>query len=452
MSAERGPIIVVLDDDPTGVQTVHDINVYTVWDADTVREAFETEDRMFFLLTNSRALPAAETARLHSLIARNIATASIATGRDFLLISRGDSTLRGHWPLETETLRRTLEEKLNRVYDGEILYPFFLEGGRITSGNVHYVMQGDQKVPAGETEFAQDKSFGYHASSLPEWVEEKSQGQFRANDCVCITLDDLRNGRPDTAVEKLCSVKNFGKVIVNSETWQDAYTFAAVVREALAAGKSFLFRTAAAFPKALANVSDRPLLKAEELRTPDNANGGIILIGSHVQKTSKQLEALMRSDLPMDYIEFNQHRVLEEGGLADEAGNVLKQVEADLSSGRNAVVYTRRERLDLDTDDPDAQLRISTEIADALTGIIGNLRVTPAFIVAKGGITSSDIGTKALKVRKARVLGQIRPGIPVWQTGSESRFPNLPYVIFPGNVGDEADLLRIAETLSISPT
>ncbi len=160
----------------------------------------------------------------------------------------------------------------------------------------------------------------------------------------------------------------------------------------------------------------------------------------------------MRSDLPMDYIEFNQHRVLEEGGLADEAGNVLKQVEADLSSGRNAVVYTRRERLDLDTDDPDAQLRISTEIADALTGIIGNLRVTPAFIVAKGGITSSDIGTKALKVRKARVLGQIRPGIPVWQTGSESRFPNLPYVIFPGNVGDEADLLRIAETLSISPT
>ena len=79
--------------------------------------------------------------------------------------------------------------------------------------------------------------------------------------------------------------------------------------------------------------------------------------------------------------------------------------------------------------------------------MIGDLEVRPSFVVAKGGITSSDVGTKALRVRKARVMGQIRPGIPVWQTGPESKFPGLPYVIFPGNVGAEDDLLRIAKTL-----
>ena len=67
----------------------------------------------------------------------------------------------------------------------------------------------------------------------------------------------------------------------------------------------------------------------------------------------------------------------------------------------------------------------------------------PAFIIAKGGITSSDVGTKALKVKKANVLGQICPGIPVWETDDGSKFPHMAYVIFPGNVGD-ADTLKTA--------
>ena len=61
---------------------------------------------------------------------------------------------------------------------------------------------------------------------------------------------------------------------------------------------------------------------------------------------------------------------------------------------------------------------------------------------AKGGITFSGIGTKALKVRRALVMGQIRPGIPVWQTGAESRFPGISYVIFPDNVGEDTSCAR----------
>ena len=122
-------------------------------------------------------------------------------------------------------------------------------------------------------------------------------------------------------------------------------------------------------------------------------------------------------------IEFNQHRVLEENGLEDEVARVLRRVEELLPAGKSVAVFTRRERLDLPTADKDRQLQISTEISDALTGVIGKLSVRPSFIVAKGGITSSDVGVKALRVRKALVKGQIRPGIPVWQTGEESTFP-----------------------------
>ncbi len=70
-----------------------------------------------------------------------------------------------------------------------------------------------------------------------------------------------------------------------------------------------------------------------------------------------------------------------------------------------------------------------------------------SFIVAKGGITSSDVGTKALRVRKATVMGQIKPGIPVWQTDENSKFPFMPYVIFPGNVGGVTTLREAMEKL-----
>lgn len=147
-----------------------------------------------------------------------------------------------------------------------------------------------------------------------------------------------------------------------------------------------------------------------------------------------------------------QHREIAENlaAVAAETGTdfvLLSRVEELLPAGKSAAVFTRRDRLDLPMADKDRQLQISTEISDALTGVIGRLSIRPSFIVAKGGITSSDVGVKALRVRKALVKGQIRPGIPVWQTGEESRFPGLPYVIFPGNVGAEDDLRRIAETL-----
>ena len=162
--------IVVLDDDPTGVQTVHDITVYTNWDKDSIRQGFEEKNNLFYIMTNSRGFTAEQTTRAHHEIAAVVDEVSRETGREYIYISRSDSTLRGHYPLETKLLRDDYEKYTGKKIDGEIMCPFFKEGGRFTIGNVHYVKYGDELIPANETEFAKDKTFGYTAATMPEYI------------------------------------------------------------------------------------------------------------------------------------------------------------------------------------------------------------------------------------------------------------------------------------------
>ncbi len=439
--------IVVLDDDPTGIQTVHGVSVYTDWKKETLLEGFREKGSMFFVLTNSRGFTVEQTREAHREIAKNIAAAAKAAGSDFLVVSRGDSTLRGHYPLETQTLRQILEAETGKAFDGEIILPFFKEGGRFTIGNVHYVRDGDRLIPAGQTEFAKDRSFGYRSSDLTEWCEEKTQGAYPAKEVTCISLEDLRAGKVDSIAEQLKAVSGFQKVVVNAIDYCDVEIFCTAFIKAVLSGREFLFRSAAALTKVLGGVPDKPLLTKEELVEPGNVNGGIVLVGSHVNKTTLQMEELRRSKFPIAFLEFNQHLVLVKGGLAGEVDRVVALAEERIRNGQTVAVYTRRDRFDLPTDDPDEQLRVSVEISDAVTSIVGKLSVRPNFIIAKGGITSSDVGTKALHVRRATVMGQIQPGIPVWMTGAESKFPNMPYIIFPGNVGEQDTLRKAVELL-----
>ena len=124
--------IIVLDDDPTGVQTVHDVSVYAEWSEESIKEGFKEDRKMFYILTNSRGLTRENTIRIHEEIACNIIKTAKERNRPYLIISRSDSTLRGHYPLETEVLRAVIEERENIKVDGEILCPFFKEGGRTT--------------------------------------------------------------------------------------------------------------------------------------------------------------------------------------------------------------------------------------------------------------------------------------------------------------------------------
>ena len=167
----------------------------------------------------------------------------------------------------------------------------------------------------------------------------------------------------------------------------------------------------------------------------------------YLKYLTKQLEELKNCKYPLEFIEFDTSLVLKENGLNEEVKRVVSLVEEKIKEGKTVVVYTKREVVMLDTDDKDKQLMVSVEISNAVTSIIGKLNERPNFIVAKGGITSSDVGTKALKVKKANVMGQIKPGIPVWMTGEESKFSNMPYVIFPGNVGEISTLREAVEIL-----
>lgn len=437
--------IIVLDDDPTGVQTVHGVSVYTDWTAESIEAGFKEEQPMFFILTNSRGFTSEETRQVHEDIAATIQQVSDQLHQPFILISRGDSTLRGHYPLETEVLRQTLEQQSNRYHDGEIIMPFFQEGGRYTIEDVHYVLEEETLVPAGQTEFAKDRTFGYAASHLGEWAEEKSNGVFQADDVVSLSLADLRQLNLDQLVDQLMNVHDFNKIIINATDYVDVKVATIALIRAMNAGKRFMFRTAAAFTKVIGGVTNRPLLTKKELIS-GNGHGGLIMIGSHVKKTTEQLEELKTCPF-IHFIEFDVHLVLFPDKFREEIKRIITTTERLIQSGQTVAVYTKRERLDLGDNQQENELKLSIQISDAVTSIVSRLHVRPSYIIAKGGITSSDIGTTGLQVKRATVAGQIKPGIPVWITGEESKFPNLTYVIFPGNVGSKTTLREVAETL-----
>lgn len=439
--------IVVLDDDPTGVQTVHDISVYTDGSLESIREGFAETDKVFYILTNSRGMTMSETAALHKEIGANITTVAHETGKKYLIMSRSDSTLRGHYPLEPRLLKETMESDGFHV-DGEILCPFFLEGGRFTIGNVHYVQQGDLLIPAAQTEFAKDKTFGYSHSSIPEYIEEKTGGEYRAKDVTCIALDTLRAADYDRIEQQLMAVENFNKVCVNAVDYCDIKVFSVALYRAMAKGKTFMFRTAAGLVKVMGGISDIPLLTRKEMVVHETPHGGIVVVGSHTQKTTAQLQKLLTLENVVP-VEFDSNKVLAgDEEFYAEVDRCVAREEEIIRSGKTAVCFTCRKLLTLENDTKETALTRSVKISDGVQKLVGKLKVTPAFVIAKGGITSSDVGTKALRVHRANVMGQICPGIPVWQTGSESRFPQTPYVIFPGNTGNEQTLREAVEVLT----
>lgn len=438
--------IIVLDDDPTGVQTVHDVSVYTDWSEESIREGFNETGKLFYILTNSRGFTVEQTTKCHTEIIQNVNKISKETGKEYMIISRGDSTLRGHYPLETELLRKGFEADGAKHVDGEIMCPFFKEGGRFTIGNIHYVKNENLLVPAGQTEFAKDKTFGYISSNLCEYIEEKTEGKYLADEVICISLEELRGIKIDEITEKLLKVENFGKVVVNAVDYCDLKVFVIALYKAMEQGKNFMFRVAAAIVKVIGGISDQPLLTRKDMVVKETKNGGIIVVGSHTQKTTSQVKELKKlKDLV--FMEFNSDLVLDEAAFQKEIENTLKTEEELISSGKTVVVYTKRKLLVVENDTKEDALVRSVKISDAAQSLVGKLKVTPAFVIAKGGITSSDVGTKALQVRKANVLGQICPGIPVWQTGAESKFPMIPYIIFPGNVGEVTTLKEAVEIL-----
>jgi uncharacterized protein YgbK (DUF1537 family) len=459
--AESGRTLVVIDDDPTGTQTVHDVELLTTWNTDMLAQALR-EGRVFYVLTNSRSMPEREAVQLHRELAQELVDAAQEAKTNFVVASRSDSTLRGHYPAEIVALARGLTwagDHEGRAYDGErfdghLVVPAFFEGGRYTINDTHYVATptaiSAPLLPASETPFAQDKVFGYTTAYLPAWIEEKSNGYWKADQVISIGLELIRQGGPDEVAARLRTVAGGVPVVINAAGYGDLAVVVLGLLRAEAAEKRFLYRTAASFVRLRGAIEHKPLLQADEILGQVQAvqAGGVVIVGSYVPDSSTQLANVLT--LPnVTGIELAVERVIqsiaEAEAVSREAG---QQLEVAIQAGRVGVVYTSRKLVT--SANRIENLAIGKSVSHALIATLHQVRSRPRFIIAKGGITSHDVAQKGLGAARARVLGQLFPGVPVWrlESGPQSRFEGVPYVVFPGNVGGPESLMQAVKMLS----
>lgn len=441
---QNGHKLVVLDDDPTGVQTVHDIYVITDWTKEWIRQGLSDERNVLYILTNTRSYTPEMTERINREIIMNLCAVADELQVDFSVISRGDSTLRGHYPLEIDVMAKELTRCAGKSFDGHLIIPAFFEGGRYTIGDTHYLREGNHLVPVHETEFANDLVFGFTDANLPNWVVEKGGAQ-KTEQVRSISLEDIREGGVARVLHILLEAHDNCPIVVNAASYDDLNIISWALIRALEAGKRFLYRTAASFVKSFGGIAARPFLHGEEMVAAEGKNhGGLIIVGSHTKKTTEQLNQLV-SEFDIKTVEMDVVQLLDDTSRKIQLEHALTIIEDRISNGLDTILFTSRKVVTA-TDIAD-NLTISQTISASLAEIVRTLSVTPQFIVAKGGITSSDIATQGLQIKKAKVLGQAASGIPVWYTGPEATFPNIPYIVFPGNVGERDTLVGIIRNI-----
>jgi len=432
--------IIVLDDDPTGSQTVHGCLLLTRWDVDTLKLGLADESPIFFILTNTRSLPPEEAAAVTQEVCQNLKQAIASEGiTDFLVVSRSDSTLRGHYPIETDAIATELGS-----FDAHFLVPAFFEGGRFTRDSIHYLVVNGVPTPVHETEFARDSVFAYHHSYLPKYVAEKTQGRIPETAVERFLLADIRAG----SLERLLALTGNQCAVVDGETQADLNRFAADILQAAAQGKRFLFRSAASILTALAGLPPQPVAAEEMAKYVREGKPGAVIVGSHVKKSTEQLNRLLQEPTVVG-IEINVADLLEESATQrdDLLTATLTKVGEVHRSGKTSVIYTSRQELTFAS--VEIRLQFGAAVSSLLMDIVKGLPTDIGFLISKGGITSNDVLSAGLALRAARLLGQILPGCSVVRSPLDHpQFPNLPVVLFPGNVGDAEALAVVYRRLS----
>ena len=436
------PKIIVLDDDPTGSQTVHSCLLLMRWDVETLRFGLSDPSPIFFILTNTRALTPEEATAVTKEVCHNLKIALDAEKiTDFLVVSRSDSTLRGHYPVETDAIAAEVGP-----FDAHFLVPAFFEGGRITRDSTHYLIIDGVETPVHKTEFARDSVFGYNHSYLPDYVEEKTSGKIKATSVERFLLSDIRSG----SLERLMQLKNNQCGVVDGETQTDLDTFAADILQAASQGKRFLFRSAASILTSLAALPDQPVMPEHMNQYVREGKGGAVIVGSHVKKTTQQLERLLQEPTVVG-IEVDVSHLLEESQTqrTQLLASILNRVGDVHTARKTPVVYTSRQELTF----PDTQTRLAFggAVSSLLMDVVKGLPEDIGFLISKGGITSNDVLSTGLGLRSARLLGQILPGCSMIRTPMDRpQFPNLPVVLFPGNVGDADGMVTVYRRLAHS--
>ncbi len=445
-----GRILVVLDDDPTGTQSVADLPVLMSWSEESIGWALAQERPALYVMTNTRSLPPAEAEQRNREIARNALAAATRADIQISFVSRSDSTLRGHFPLEIDVLVEEVVAAGQPPIDGVVVVPAFGDAGRVTVDGVHYAGADNAYVPVGDTEFARDATFGYTSSDLRDWVAEKSEGRLHATDVASIGLAALRTA-PDQVVELLRQLTAAQPVVVDIVTENDLRLLAVAILEAQRYGTRLMFRVGPPFPRALIGQSPHPPLQADDLAAirkgglAEDARGGLVVVGSHVALTTRQLSRLMERRHP-HWLELDVDQVLAADApayvaeLADKSARLLADGDVVVSTSRRLVTAAGREE----------SLAIARRVSTALVTVVQQVlrQRPPRFVVAKGGITSSDVAARGLGIDRAMVRGPMLPGIvSLWEpVGGTAR--GIPYVVFAGNVGGPDSLADVVDKLA----
>jgi uncharacterized protein YgbK (DUF1537 family) len=443
--AAAGRRIAVLDDDPTGSQAVHDVDVVTVFEPDGLAAGLGAAGSTCFLLTNTRSLPEAEAAELNTRIGRTLFELAARLDAPIEVVSRSDSTLRGHVIAEVRALDAARRQVTGRGFDGVLLVPAFLEAGRFTAGDVHWARVGGEVLPVGETEFARDATFGYAASDLREFVAEKRGGPVAPGDVLSLTLDDIRLGGPPRVAELLAGVTGGRFVVVNAVDYADLDVVVLGLLDAQASGRSFLCRSGPSFVQALAGLDPRGPLRAPDIWPAGHPGGhGLVVVGSHVGLTSRQVAAARRQG-GLAEVELDVTAAADPARREPHIADAARQVAAALDRSDVLLLTSRRP---LRGRDAGESLAISRRVSGAVSQVVRRaLAAEPAWVVAKGGITSHDVAVDGLGIRRARVLGQLLPGmVSVFRPiDAAPEAVGTPYVVFAGNVGDETTLAWVID-------
>ena len=413
--------LIVLDDDPTGIQTVHGCLLITDWSDQYVREAFLDDEPFFYILTNTRAMTRDEA----EAVTREAMEAVVRVNQEFgyrlIIVSRSDSCLRGHFPLEPNVMREVLTQHGIAVWEKTPFCPAFIEAGRFTIEGVHYMKDGDRLVPVSETEFAHDNVFAYHTSVLKDYIPEKGANP-----------EDYE--------------------IVDAKSYDELQTYVdRLMEETADFDGAIVIRSSSSLPKALSGIDDQPLLDRSmlspltshpipEQSSPTHSlsplNPGCFVVGSHVKKTTQQLDCLLQAEGTCG-LEIDVQRILDdERNLMEET---IKTIQEIVEMQLTPVIYTSRQEIRLD--DANQRQHLGQKVSDFLVAIVRLLPFTPSYLVGKGGITSNDILTKGLAMKTARVMGQVVNSVPCVMARE------FPYIIFPGNVGSEQSLREVYEKL-----
>lgn len=415
--------VVILDDDPTGTQTVSGVRVILYPSISAFAEFFSSSERAVYVLTNTRAMSAQNAVALLRNICTQVREAALEADEEYAFLLRGDSTLRGHIFVEVDVLAS--EDSVT------LFVPAFPEGGRVTVNGTHYLQTEAGRIPVAQTEFAADANFGYVSERITDWVAEVGGGR----PALTIPLQTLRTVGSMAVTEALLNAAPGTVIVPDAETRSDLAVIALALLEAEKHGRAVVVRSASTFAAIRAGLFGRQVANA----VPGSAGRTLIVCGSHTAAASRQLKQLL-TERQLDPHILRADEIIQ-GDRQETVDRLATNLIKELNSRRLAVLCTER------FVQPEYRgLDYGERLMEALVEVVN--RVTPCCdtVIAKGGITSARTATDGLKSQSAFVLGQLEPGVSLWELRlSDDR--TMSYGVIPGNVGNDGTLIRCATTL-----